>query len=453
MHSIGEVQRRGALGQIDGMAVRGEHVNSIRLDIHPQLVGQATDVAELFVPFEHLTQPGDLLLVMVGAGIDIGALVAPVRADAQLGLFVHGVGANLHLQHLALRADHRGVQRAIAVLLGVGDVVVELLRNVPPQRMHDPQRGVAIADFRHQHANGANVVDLAELQALLLHLSPDGIDVLGTPVDVGLDAGRSQFVPELLHDVLDVLFAIEATLVQELGDLLVLLGLKVAEGQVLQLPLDMADAQAMGQRRVDVEDFAGDALALLVVGQLDGTDGTGAFGQLDQRDAHVIDHGHQHLAQVFHLRLGAEHERFAWVETGADRRHAKHAFDQLGHHRAETLVHIGQLDLAFAHATVDNGGDQAVLVQLQVGEDLGNLEADLVAGGAFTPEVLRRIGLLFRLAGKLAGLLKSRAVECRVHPQHMIEPAIQVDTTVRIDRLKRSDLYHLNLPFCAANAP
>ncbi len=37
--------------------------------------------------------------------------------------------------------------------------------------------------------------------------------MLGTPVDVGLDAGRSQFVPELLHDVLDVLFAIEATLV------------------------------------------------------------------------------------------------------------------------------------------------------------------------------------------------------------------------------------------------
>ena len=82
---------------------------------------------------------------------------------------MHGVGADLHLQHLALGADHRGMQRAIAILLGVGDVIVEFLGNVPPQGVHDTQRGVAVTHFRNQHANGANVVDLAELQALLLH--------------------------------------------------------------------------------------------------------------------------------------------------------------------------------------------------------------------------------------------------------------------------------------------
>ncbi|ANF23639.1 hypothetical protein PS273GM_00015 [Stutzerimonas stutzeri] len=78
------------------------------------------------------------------------------------------------------------MQRAVAVFLGVGDVVVELLRNVSPQGMHDTQRGVAIANLGHQHANGTNVVDLAELQPLLLHLPPDRIDVLGTSVDLGM---------------------------------------------------------------------------------------------------------------------------------------------------------------------------------------------------------------------------------------------------------------------------
>ena len=92
---------------------------------------------------------------------------------------------------------------------------------------------------------------------------------------------------------------------QQLGDLLVLVRLEVTEGQVLQLPLDMTDAQAVGQRRIDVEDFAGDAVALLVVGGFHRTDRAGAFGQFDQGDAHVVDHGHQHLAQVFHLALGA----------------------------------------------------------------------------------------------------------------------------------------------------
>ncbi len=37
------------------MAVRSEHIDAIRLDVDAQLVGQAADVAQLFVPFEHLT--------------------------------------------------------------------------------------------------------------------------------------------------------------------------------------------------------------------------------------------------------------------------------------------------------------------------------------------------------------------------------------------------------------
>src|SRR5256885_12249078 len=40
-------------------------------------------------------------------------LVAPVRGDAVLGGAVHFVGADLHLEGLAVRADHRGVQRLV----------------------------------------------------------------------------------------------------------------------------------------------------------------------------------------------------------------------------------------------------------------------------------------------------------------------------------------------------
>ncbi|MNQ91013.1 hypothetical protein D3C85_1063770 [compost metagenome] len=52
--AVGEVQRRRALRQVDGVTVRGEDVHPVRLDIDPQLFRQATDVAQFFVPFEHL---------------------------------------------------------------------------------------------------------------------------------------------------------------------------------------------------------------------------------------------------------------------------------------------------------------------------------------------------------------------------------------------------------------
>jgi hypothetical protein len=72
-------------------------------------------------------------------------LVAPVRGDAELGVLVHLARADLHFERLALRADHRGVQRAVVVALGLGDVVVELARDRRPQVVHHAERGVALA--------------------------------------------------------------------------------------------------------------------------------------------------------------------------------------------------------------------------------------------------------------------------------------------------------------------
>ncbi|MNH00628.1 hypothetical protein D3C79_598270 [compost metagenome] len=230
------------------------------------------------MPFEHLAQPGDLFFVVIGAGLDVGALVAPVGADAKFGLFVHAVGTDLHFQYLALGADHGGVKRAVAVLLGVGDVVVELFGDVPPEGVDDAQRGVAVAHFRDQHAHRAHVVDLAELQTLALHFAPDRIDVFGPAADVGLDPGGQQFVLQLVHHIADEAFTVQAPLMQKLGDLLVLIRLKVTEGQVFQLPLDVTDTQAMRQRCVNVEHFASNAVTLLVVGAFDRTDRTGSLG-------------------------------------------------------------------------------------------------------------------------------------------------------------------------------
>ena len=229
---------------------------------------------------------------------------------------------------------------------------------------------------------------------------------------------------------------------QQRGDLLVLLRLQVAEREVFQLPLDMPDAQPVRQRRVDVEHFAGHPVTLVLVGVLDLADGTGTFGQLDQRHAHVIDHGHQHLAQVIDLRLGAQHQRLARIEAGTDRRHALHAIDQLADHRTEAFLHLDQAGFALAHRTVDDRRHQAVLIELEVGENLGDLQPGAVTGHTILPDILRRPGRRLGVTGKLAGLAQALALQCRIEALHVVEPCLQIDAAVLIDRLLCPDLYH-----------
>ena len=46
---------------------------------------------------------------------------------------VHLLGADLDFQVMAFRTNHRSMQRAVEVFLGIGDVVVKLARYVVPE--------------------------------------------------------------------------------------------------------------------------------------------------------------------------------------------------------------------------------------------------------------------------------------------------------------------------------
>jgi hypothetical protein len=66
----------------------------------------------------------------------------------------------------------------------------------------------------------------------------------------------------------DERFPGEPPLVQGLGDAAVGGGFEQPERQVLQFPLELPDAEAVGQRRVDVEGLAGQGLALGAVARM-----------------------------------------------------------------------------------------------------------------------------------------------------------------------------------------
>ena len=59
-------------------------------------------------------------------------------------------------------------------------------------------------------------------------------------------------VAQRVLDLFDEALAAAALVVEQARDLLVGLGLQVAEREVLQFPLQLPDAEAIGERRMDV---------------------------------------------------------------------------------------------------------------------------------------------------------------------------------------------------------
>ena len=118
--------------------------------------------------------------------------------------------------------------------------------------MHQSQHRIAGGNVVHQHPQRAQVVEFLDRQRLALHLLPDAVDMLGPAGHVGFDAVRRHRVAQLCAHGLDVALAAAAVVVQRLRDAQVVLGLQHAERQVLQLPLQLPDAEPVGQRRVNV---------------------------------------------------------------------------------------------------------------------------------------------------------------------------------------------------------
>src|SRR3569623_2051698 len=296
---IGEIERRGAVRQIDDVALGREHVYAVLEQI--AVVAAVAAMGDVVLPLQQLAQQGDLA---IEAGIGCHAFfVAPVRSHAELRVLMHLVRADLHLYRAALRTDHCRVYRTVAVVLWRGDVVVELAGDVLPEPVHDTARRVAVAHLVHQHAHLAHIVDLAVVDVLAAHLAPDAVDVFGATVDLGLDAVPRERVGERLHELIDVALAIDAARLQHARDLFINIRMQIAEGEILELPLNVPDTQAIRERRVDVECFLRDASLPVLRQSRQGAHIVRAIGELDEHHAHVIRNREQHLAQGLCLTL------------------------------------------------------------------------------------------------------------------------------------------------------
>ena len=217
------------------------------------------------------------------------------------------------------------------------------------------------------HAQRDEVVDALEVDLLPFQLEVDAVEALDPAVEADdrhlrlfeLGADRPG---QLLDDALGVL-----PLALDLGaQRLVRLRLEVLERELLELVLDLAHPEAVGDRRVDVERLLGDLDAALLRQVVQRPHVVQAIGELDEDDADVVHHRQQHLAEVLGLALLARRER-----DGAD---LGDPFDDVGDFGAEQLGNaLGGGQRVLDDVVQQAGGDRHD-VELHVGEEVGNFE-------------------------------------------------------------------------------
>ena len=96
-------------------------------------------------------------------------------------------------------------------------------------------------------------MDVVEVLGLGAHLLPDAVEVLDAAVDMGLDPLLEEDGLQGPVDFLDGGGQLGALGLYGLVQLGVLFWLQLTEGQILQLQADNTHAQAIGQRRVELQ--------------------------------------------------------------------------------------------------------------------------------------------------------------------------------------------------------
>ena len=129
--------------------------------------------------------------------------------------------------------------------------------------MHRAERGPAVLLRVDDDADADEVVDLVELLAPHDHLLVDAPEVLRPAGHVGVDAERREPAAERPRRPRSSSSSRRGRTGRDhLLDLGVALRVQRLEGEILELPLDLLDAEAVRERRVDVERLLGGAVLL-----------------------------------------------------------------------------------------------------------------------------------------------------------------------------------------------
>ncbi len=264
-------------------------------------------------------------------------------------------------------AHDRRVQRLVAVRPRHGDEVLDPSRHRRPGLVDDAERGVAVLDRLGHDAERDEVVDLIEVDLLALELLVDAEQALDAAVDRDDRHLRlGQLRRDVLLQILDHALVGLAPALDARPQGFERPRLEVLERQLLELVLDLAHAQPVGDRRVDVARLLRDLDPALLRQVVQRPHVVEPVGQLHEDDADVVDHRQQHLAEVLGLALLARRE--------LNRAELGHPLHHVGHVRPEELLDALDRRLGVLDDVVEEPRGDGDDVEVHVGEEIGDLE-------------------------------------------------------------------------------
>ncbi len=139
----------------------------------------------------------------------------------------------------------------------------------------------------------------------------------------------------------------------------------------------------MRERGIDVERFLSDSLLLFERHRRDGAHVVQPVCKLDDQDAKILRHGHEHLAHRGRLLLFTRIEPDA-LELG-------HAVDDRCNVGTEPLVDVGECDLGVFDSVMQQRSRDRHLVEPDLGDDLCNSQR-MVDVRLAAPPQLRAVG-------------------------------------------------------------
>ena len=307
MDGVGEVHWARPLGQFQNVAARREDVHVVGKEVAFEALDELLRIAGALLHLHEVAHPP------VGAlpprGVLLGPLVQPMTGDAVVRHLGHVLGADLHFDRRAVGTEQGGVQGLVAIGLGDGDVVLEAARNRFVEAVRHAQCPVARIFVVHHDPQAEHVHDLAERLALAFHLVVDRVQVLLAATHLGRHALRLESGLQRLAGFLDQRPPPPSGLRHRSFDAVGAQGMQRRKTQILKLRADAGHAQPIGDRRVVVKGFPGDAPPPIHRQRPDGAHVVQAVGDLDQHHPDVPGHRQHHLLHVRGLRLGvaAEH--------------------------------------------------------------------------------------------------------------------------------------------------
>ncbi len=240
MYRIGEVDRRRTGRQLNDAPFRCENVNLIREEIGFNAFDKFKGATCALLELKQALHPALGADLCGGAALAV-LFISPVCRNPHLRHLVHIFSTDLHLNRHAVRANHRGVQRLIAVRFRNGDIVLHASRTRLVEAVHLTQHAIAGVEILNNHPERIDVHDRVKTLLFQHHLAIDGVEMLLATAHTAGDTRLLQTPFDLREDFLNHLFTVAARGLHHLFNHAVAVRVQRFKAQLFQLGFDVVD--------------------------------------------------------------------------------------------------------------------------------------------------------------------------------------------------------------------